>query len=191
MNDLYYRDFDEITLSDYEKELSQTELLHSRMIIKENLHERFESLKRQNIRTLSDLLSAVKTSAQLSLLAGKAGIPEEFLVILKREISSNIPKPVRLKDFPSVSSETVEKLAAAGINDTRQLFQSVKTEKERQELSDRTGVFYFEILELTKLTDVSRIKWVGANFARVLVDSGYNTAQNVSDADAGDLLQQK
>jgi hypothetical protein len=37
-------------------------------------------------------------------------------------------------------------------------------------------------LELTKLTDVARIRWVGANFARLLVDSPYDTVEKLSNS---------
>ncbi len=49
-----------------------------------------------------------------------------------------------------------------------------------EELSSKIGINSKKILELTKLTDVSRIKLVDANFARVLVDSSYNTVKKVA-----------
>jgi len=60
---------------------------------------------------------------------------------------------------------------------------------ERKALCKKAGIAPDEILELTKLTDVSRIKWVGANFARLLVDSPYDTAEKVSNAIHTDVYE--
>ncbi|HSO26103.1 MAG TPA: DUF4332 domain-containing protein, partial [Methanobacteriaceae archaeon] len=45
------------------------------------------------------------------------------------------------------------------------------------------GIDYKEILELTKLTDLSRVKWIGPVFARIFVDSGTNTLFKLSKSD--------
>jgi hypothetical protein len=44
-------------------------------------------------------------------------------------------------------------------------------------------------LELTKLTDVARLKWVGPKFARLLIESEYDTAEKVVHADYPELYQ--
>ena len=113
-----------------------------------------------------------------------------FLIILAREIRSMQPKPVKLDDFPNIPKTTVKKLESLGIKDTKKLFEFVKTEKSRKELSGKTGISLKEILELTKLTDVSRITRVGANFARVLVDSSCDTVKKVVKADYKKLYEE-
>ncbi len=42
---------------------------------------------------------------------------------------------------------------------------------------------------LTKLTDLSRIRWVNHTFAFVLLESGYDTAEKVSNADYQELYE--
>ena len=183
MADAYYIDLEAISLRDYETELESTELLPSRMILKEDMHARFETLGRHGVHHLRDVLTVLKTPEKIKTFAQLSGLPEEYLAILKREIASCQPKPVALADFPGIKRVTVEKLAQLGIKDTRQLFAFVQMERARKELSQKTGIPDEEILELTKLSDVVRIRWVGANFARLLVDSPYDTLAKVSDAD--------
>mgnify|MGYP001300121217 CR=1 FL=1 len=44
-----------------------------------------------------------------------------------------------------------------------------------------------DILELIKLTDLSRIKWVGVTYARMLYDLGVDNVEKVSKSDPKDL----
>ncbi len=187
MDDQYYIDLKTIPLFDYAKELEQTELIPSRMILKEDIKQRFACLQQHGINTLNDILVAFKTPEKLKAFSQKSGLPEEFLVILKREIASSQPKPVTLSDFPGIARDVIQKLGALGVNNTKQLFPLIITRTDRELLGEKTGITYEVILELTKLTDVSRIKWVGANFARMLVDAEYNTVEKVSKADYSKL----
>ena len=183
MEDNYYINLNNYSLSSYAKELEHAELLPSRKIIQENTKERFSRLNKEGIKNLNDVITVLKSKDQVKAFAKKSGIPEEFLIILVREIKSFQPKPVKLNDLPAISKTTIKKLETTGIKNTKELFKFVTTEKNRQELSSKTGINSKEIIELTKLTDVSRIKWVGANFARVLVDSNYDTVKKVAKAD--------
>ncbi|MCG8307034.1 MAG: DUF4332 domain-containing protein [Cytophagales bacterium] len=54
---------------------------------------------------------------------------------------------------------------------------------QRSELSNKTGVSKIELMKLTKLTDLSRIRWVNHTFAYVLLEAGYDTAEKVANAD--------
>jgi hypothetical protein len=94
-----------------------------------------------------------------------------------------MPKPVKLKDFSGVSKDVIVTLGKHGITDTKKLFPFITTKNKRNDLSRKTGISDKEILELTKLTDLSRIQWVGANFARLLADSKCDTVKKVSQAD--------
>jgi len=190
LEDNYYIDLKKISLSAYADELAHTELIPSRRIIQEDIPQRFACLARHGVANLADLLNALKTSGKIIAFAEKTGLPEEYLAILKREISSNQPKPVAIKDFPGIPADAVQKLEALRITNTKQLFDHVKTPESRQSLARKTALPPEVILELTKLTDVVRIKWVGANFARLLVDSGCDTVEKVTGADYAQVYHQ-
>jgi hypothetical protein len=100
------------------------------------------------------------------------------------------PKPNKLKEFVGVAPETVTKLEKIGIKDTVGLFEIVKTAKARKDLTDKTGISDSEVLELTKLTDLSRVKWVGVTFARMLLAIGVDTVEKASKANYEDLYKQ-
>jgi len=183
MADNYYIDLASISLSNYEKELQNAELLPSRKIIKDDIENRFRILSQCGVNNLNDILTFLKTPDKVKEFAHKSGLSIEYLSILKREIASSQPKPVALSEFPGIKKETVVKLEQLAIKNTKQLFNFIKTDADRKDLCKKTGISNGEILELTKLTDVSRIKWVGANFARLLVDSPFDTVEKVSNAD--------
>lgn len=54
-------------------------------------------------------------------------------------------------------------------------------------LAKQNQIAYEDILELTKLTDVARMKWVGPKFARLLVESEYDTVEKVANSNYEEL----
>jgi hypothetical protein len=189
VKDNYYIDLESIFLSDYKNELGNTELLPSRNIIKEDIENRFNIFGQNGVKNLNDVLSLLKTPEKIKAFARASGLSEEYLSILKREIASSQPKPVTLSEFPGIKKKTVEHLEKLGVKNTKQLFNFIKTDIERKGLCKQTGISYDEMLELTKLTDVSRIKWVGANFARLLVYSPYDTMEKVANANYANVYE--
>ena len=140
-------------------------------------------LTETGIDNLDDLLSALKTPQKQADVAKKTGIPEEYLAVLKREAASDQPKPVDLAEFPGIAEDAVIKLNARGIRNTKQFFEYIKMPTDRAAIAEQTGIPEATILELTKLTDLCRIKWVGANFARLLADSKWDTAEKTAQSD--------
>ena len=70
-----------------------------------------------------------------------------------------------------------------GIKHTAQLFPNVLTRQDRREFAKQNQIGEEDLLELTRLTDVARLKWVGPKFARLLIESEYDTAEKIADAD--------
>ena len=179
----YHRNLQDIAIADFANELELAAMIPSRRNLNEDIPGRLKCLQDHGIRNLNDLLIAIKTPEKLKTFAKTTGLPEEYLINFKREIGSIQPKPVKLQTIQSLENADLSKLNEIGIVDTKQLFDSAKTDVLRKNLSKKTGIPLTRIIELAKLSDVTRIKWVGANFARVLVDSGYDTAEKVAKAD--------
>lgn len=99
------------------------------------------------------------------------------------------PRPVNLEKFPGVREKTVLKLKKVGIKNTLNLFERVKTPRGRAELADQLDINPDEIMDLTKLTDLSRVKWVGPIFARIFLDSGTDTVDKLAKAAAQPLYK--
>lgn len=185
----YHIDLEKFSLDEFKNKISESELIPSRKMLKDDIDARFKVLKDNNIHNLQDLTNILKTPKKTREFAQKSGLPEDYLLILRREVNSYTPKPVNLEKFPGVEKETVNKLKSAGIKNTAHLFKKVKTPEDRIKLAAELEISEEEILELTKLADLSRIKWVGPVFARIFLDSGTDTAEKVSEANAGSFYK--
>lgn len=186
----YYIDLKKYSLDKYAQELEKMELIPSRRILREETKARFALLTKEGIKSLDDVLNAGKKKEDLQNLSQTTKIPEDFLATLVREIKSLHPKPVKFSEIQALDLNNIKKLTDLNIKTTKALFPFITTKTEREDFAKKTGINSEDVLELTKLTDVSRIKYVGANFARVLVDSNYNTTQKVSQADPQKLLNE-
>ena len=114
---------------------------------------------------------------------------ENYLTILVREIKSYRPKPNKIKDFPSITDGVILKFENIGIKNTLQLFDKVLTPKSRIEISKQSGIDENEVLKITKLTDLSRIRWVNHTFAYVLFEAKYDTVEKVANTDYSELYE--
>lgn len=183
----YYIDLGKITIEDYQTKLKSSYLPPSRMVLKEKLDERFEYFKSIGIKNIQELIQILKKKDRFSELSKVDCLAGDYLTILLRELNSASPKPNKVADFNWISENTIEKLVKIGISNTEKLYSKVLTKIDRQKLAESTGIVYTEILDLTKLTDLSRIKWVGVTYARMLYDLGVDTVEKVSKADPIDL----
>ncbi|MBK8806441.1 MAG: DUF4332 domain-containing protein [Bacteroidales bacterium] len=183
----YYIDLEKITLDDYKQKLEHAYLPPSRMILKEKLDERFACFKNLGINNVKQLILLLKKKDNLAELSKIDCFSTDYLTILLRELNSTLPKPSKISEFSGISSDTVSKLETVGIKNTENLYCKVITKPDRQKLAQQTGLHEDIILELTKLTDLSRIKWVGVTFARMLYDLGVDTVEKASKADVEEL----
>jgi predicted flap endonuclease-1-like 5' DNA nuclease len=92
-------------------------------------------------------------------------------------------KALSLKDFVGVRPRYVSKLVSLGIRTAADLLQAGKTPSRRQELSERAGIPLDAILELVKLSDLSRIFGVKGTRARLYHDSGVDTVEKMAQWD--------
>jgi hypothetical protein len=183
----YYIDLESISLEDFQEKLRTSYVLPSRLILKEKLDKRFEYFQKMGINNIQQLLEVLKDKKKLAEIARIDCFPEAYLKNLYRELNSFHPKPNKMKDFQDIPGEVVSMLDKAGIKDTVDLFDKVKTPKNRKSFATETGISNSDLLKLTKLTDLSRIRWVGVMFARILYESGFDTLEKVANADYMEL----
>ncbi len=183
----YYIDLEKTGIDEFKNKLLNTQLLPSREMLKTEIHENFEKIKKSGIQNLKELQNGLKNKKKVQLFAQKSGIEEKYLTLLRREINSLHPQPNRISDFPGISEDTIKKLHDKCIKTSVHLYENVLTPDSRKELADKTGIPENELLELAKLSDLSRIKWTGAVFARLLFETGYDTVQEIANADYKDL----
>ncbi len=183
----YYIDLERISIDDYQTKLESAYLPPSRLILKEKLDERFGYFQNIGIKDVKGLIQLLKRKDKFDELSKVDIFSVDYLKILLRELNSTLPKPNKIADFPGISKNTIDKLEKIGIKNTEKLYDKVLTRSDRQKLADSTGINYSEILELTKLTDLSRIKWVGVTYAQILYDLGADSVKSVSEFDPVDL----
>ncbi len=172
MKDDYYIDLENIDLDSFKASLESKALLPSRVVLRENLDQRFELLASMGIENLGDLWEALKTKHRVAQFADQSGLSKKYLTILRREISSYIPNPVNLSKLPGVDEQHIAHLEAVGIKTSKHLFDAAKTAEQRAELCQRTALPEEALLELVKLSDLARILGVGPVFARILYQAG-------------------
>ena len=179
----YNIDLEKITIDDYRIKLESAYLPPSRMMLKDRLDERFGYFKSIGIANVNELIRLLKKKDKFATLSKIECLSGDYLTILLRELNSTLPKPNKISEFQGVAIETVMRLEKIGIKNTEKLYEKVISETDRQHLANATGINYMEIMELTKLADLSRIKWVGVTFARMLYEIGIDTVEKASKAD--------
>ena len=183
----YYIDLEKLSIDDYRLKLESAYLPPSRILLKEKLEERFTYFKTLGISNVKDLMQLLKKKDTFSQLSKQDVFAGDYLTILLRELNSTLPKHNKLAEFVSISPEIINNLEKAGITNTEKLYNKVQTKSDRENLSQATGVDLKDILTLTKLSDLSRIKWVGVTYAQMLYDLGVDTVEKVVSSDPNDL----
>jgi hypothetical protein len=183
----YYIDLDKISIDGYQTQLESAYLPPSRMILKDKLDVRFGYFKSIGIKNIKELIQILKKKDKFAELSKIDCLSDDYLTILLRELNSTIPKPNRIADFMGISGETVGKLHKIGINNTEKLYNRVLSKSDRLKLANLSGISTKDILELTKLSDLSRIKWVGVTYAQILYELGIDSVEKVSKSDPVEL----
>ncbi|HOR41149.1 MAG TPA: DUF4332 domain-containing protein [Paludibacteraceae bacterium] len=183
----YYIDLEKISIDDYRIKLESAYLPPSRLILKDKLDERFGYFKSIGIKNVKGLIQILKKKDKLVELSKVDFLSGDYLTILLRELNSTLPKPNKISDFIGIAKGTIDSLDKIGISNTEKLYDKVVKQSDRQKLADSTGIKYQDILELTKLSDLSRVKWVGVTYAQMLYDLGVDSVEKVSVSDPVDL----
>jgi hypothetical protein len=183
----YYIELEKITIEDYRIKPESAYLPPGRMILKDRLDERFGYFISIGIKNVKELIQLLKKKDEFAELSKVDCFSGDYLTILLREINITLPKPNKIADFAGISKETISRLEEIGIKNTEKLYDKVKTKSDRKKLAGLTGLNDEDILELTKLTDLSGIKWVGVTYARKLYDVGVDTVEEASESDPVDL----
>lgn len=157
--------------------LSNRTLIPSRVMLKEQLEERFVIIKEQGIGTLKALIDALKSKDKVEAFSTATNIPVEYLTLLKREASSYVSKPVALSAFTGIQSEVVTKLHGKGIKNTKHLWSKSRSQKEIEDLAASFGIPQKEVEELVALSDLVRLYGVGPAFARIIYDTGVDSVE--------------
>ncbi|MFX1368545.1 MAG: DUF4332 domain-containing protein [Promethearchaeota archaeon] len=98
-------------------------------------------------------------------------------------------QPFKLRDFKGVNQDAIEKLAKVGIHSVDDMIQEGRTKKQRKDLAAKIGVKSNDILELAKLSDLTRLGAVKAVRARLYHDSGFDTIGKIAATTPEELIR--
>lgn len=127
------------------------------------------ALQSAGIRTLADLVERLKTKKRVHDVARETDLTSDYLVILRRQALSYLPKPVSLARFPGVCPDVVTVLKSCGINHGKQLLERTATAADRARFAAEVGIDSSVLLDLVKMANLTRISGIGPTFARLLV----------------------
>ncbi len=162
-----------LSVQEYKVLLTQQNLLPGRRILWKDIDNNFALLETRNMKTVGQLKKSLSTPSKIATLASESGIPEDYLVILKREVGSLEQKPVLLSGFPGIDSSLLDKLAEIGLKTSKDYWT------RNQNAPD----------ELFWLCDLVRINGVGPIAARAFYEAGYQATSDVAAADAAAMLE--
>jgi hypothetical protein len=169
----YNLDLSAITVQEYKELLKGQNLLPGRRILWNDIDSVFETIGKQGIHTVAQLKNQLSTRQKILVFTEATNIPEEYLMVLKREVGSFDQKPLALSDFPGIDAAVVADLNNQGIKTTKDYIE--------RDVSP--------VGELLGLCDLVRINGVGAVAARAFYEAGYQSVGEVARADAATMLE--
>jgi hypothetical protein len=109
--------------------------------------------------------------------------------IVREEHTAKKRKPFKLRNFKDVNRELVHALSAIGIETVDDMLKAGRTESMRRELAEQTGFDSEGILELSKLSNLTRLRAVKAVRARLYHDAGFDTLEKIASKTAEELIE--
>jgi hypothetical protein len=139
-----------------------------------------EATERQDLQDYVKTLAPGEVKKQMRSLAlyyefaGNHALAKLASDIREQKISQT-RQAFKLREFRGVSPEEIAKLAAIGIVTVEHMLTAGKTPEARQKLAEQTSIPLQTILELVKLSDLSRLGAVKSVRARLYYDAGLDT----------------
>jgi len=171
----YHIEPSKYSLQEMKKDLLNRDLIPSRQSLKDDIELNFQILEDEGIQTLGDLITTLKTKPKIGEFSSRSGISDIYLTLLRREANSYLPNPVPLKKFSGFDEKDINKLVAAGIKNSRHLFEKANNTPDLETLADEINISPETFSEIVGLSDLVRAYGVGPAFARILYDTGIHS----------------
>ncbi len=92
-----------------------------------------------------------------------------------------------IKGFLNIDQEYVTKLAYIGIKDVEQMLEAGKTKVQREQIAKQLDIPEIAVLELVKLSDITRMGYVRTKLSRLYYDAGLDSPLEVAKFEPGEL----
>ncbi len=145
-----------------------------------NCHARLQAARPGDITSYAETCPANEAKKRMHALAlyfkftGDTGLAKVAAGLREKEIAKH-RSAFRLGDFHGVDIKDIRRLEACGIVTVDQMLAAGKTPALRRRLAQQTSISPSRILELVKLSDLSRLGAVKAVRARLYYDAGLDT----------------
>lgn len=169
----YNLNIEGLSLEKYKDILKKQNLLPGRKILLQNIDENFAFFERKGIINVFQLRKSLASLQKIVAVSKDSGITEDYLTILKREMSSLEQKPVLIASFPGIDPSLIENLINYGIKNSKEYWE------HNQSGTD----------ELFCLCDLVRINGVGPVAAKAFYEAGYRSVFDFAQADAALMLE--
>jgi hypothetical protein len=120
-----------------------------------------------------------------------SGNPElaSLATAIREEGTAKTRKAYLLRDFRGVNPVDLSRLESIGITNVEHMLAAGKTPGARQQIADQAGLAPDVILELVKLSDLSRVEGLKGIRARLYYDAGADTLDKIARWQPEDLRQ--
>jgi len=93
----------------------------------------------------------------------------------------------KIEEIEGIGPSTAKKLATAKIMSTEDLLEQCANPAGRKAVAETTGIGESQVLKLTNMADLMRVKGVGGEFAELLKNSGVDTVKELATRNAQNL----
>lgn len=183
----YFINFNEKSIQGFKEKLKATKLLPSQKVLEELMDEGFEYLEQKGIENIGALEQILKKKEDALEVAKQSNMPDNFWIVLRRELNGYHPQPRKLKDFTVLDPQLVESLEANGIKTTLQLYEVFSDDTQRASICTKVNISEEVYKLLCNLIDFCRLRYINADFATLMVNSNYNTIDKLKQANFNDL----
>ncbi len=177
-----------IKIDDFKTILKEGYLIPSMRVLLKDIEKRFALLSQEEIKTVEELYLQTKTKKKTEELANRAGIDIEYLIVLRRLVSSYIAKPRKLEDYPDIDRPLMKRFDDLNIKTSTALYEYLES-NDQLEICKSLFIDEEEYKCLVSLTNVTQLRYVSPLFATVLVRSGYDSIEKISTALSSELHQ--
>ena len=95
----------------------------------------------------------------------------------------------KIEEIEGIGEKMGAKLREVGVNTTDKLLEATKTKKQRNALSESSGISYKLILKFANMADLFRINGVGEEFSELLEAAGVDTVPELATRNAENLTK--
>ena len=108
---------------------------------------------------------------------------------LREERTKKSRRIFPIKEFLDINPQHIKKLAEIGIKNVEQMLEAGKKKQQRKELSDLLGIPEEAILELVKLSDITRMGYIKTKLSRLYYNSGLDSPEKVAKFEPDELYE--